>query len=93
MQTWILRSDMNPLEAIHTGHDASICGDCPLRGILQDTERGVVNRREHATSTCIKHRWRSTVRIGVDDMNRTTAPSICSYSRGACCGWDAMVTQ
>lgn len=44
VQTWILRADMNPLEAIHTGQDVSICGDCPLRGILQDTERGTANR-------------------------------------------------
>jgi hypothetical protein len=45
VQTWILRSDMNPLEAIHAGQDSSLCGDCPLRGIMQDTERGTVNRR------------------------------------------------
>lgn len=32
IQTWILRSDISPLSAIHTGDDVSICGDCPLRG-------------------------------------------------------------
>lgn len=30
-QTWMLRSDVHPFEAINTGEDASICGDCPLR--------------------------------------------------------------
>lgn len=30
-QVWILRSDVNPVEAIATGADASICGDCPHR--------------------------------------------------------------
>jgi len=32
VQTYILRADMNPLEASKTGEDASICGTCPLRG-------------------------------------------------------------
>ena len=31
VQTWILRSDMPPLEASKSGADASICGACPLR--------------------------------------------------------------
>jgi len=31
LQTWILRSDMHPVEALATGQDASICGDCPYR--------------------------------------------------------------
>ena len=45
VQTWILRSDMNPLEAIHTGNDVSICGNCPLRGMLDKQQRRTVNRR------------------------------------------------
>ena len=32
VQTYILRADLNPLEASKTGADASICGTCPLRG-------------------------------------------------------------
>jgi hypothetical protein len=28
LQTWILRSDIPPVEAVRTGADASICGDC-----------------------------------------------------------------
>jgi len=31
-QTYILREDINPLEASKTGADVSICGTCPLRG-------------------------------------------------------------
>ena len=30
-QTWILREDVAPLEAIESGADASICGECPHR--------------------------------------------------------------
>jgi hypothetical protein len=36
IQTWILRADLSPVEAVASGRDASICGDCPLRG-----DRGV----------------------------------------------------
>jgi hypothetical protein len=32
VQTFILRADMHPVEAIATGSDVSICGQCPLRG-------------------------------------------------------------
>ena len=32
IQTWILRADMPPAEALRTGADSSICGGCPLRG-------------------------------------------------------------
>lgn len=31
-QTFILRSDMSPIAANHTGADHSICGTCPLKG-------------------------------------------------------------
>lgn len=32
VQTYILRADMHPIEAVRTGADASICGDCKHRG-------------------------------------------------------------
>lgn len=32
VQTWILRDDMKPTEAVKTGADASICGGCLHRG-------------------------------------------------------------
>jgi len=31
VQTWILRSDINPVEASKLGQDSSICGNCPQR--------------------------------------------------------------
>lgn len=36
VQTWILRDDMSPLDAVNCGADASICGDCPHRGTVED---------------------------------------------------------
>lgn len=31
-QTWIMREDVNPIEANRTGQDVSICGSCPHMG-------------------------------------------------------------
>ena len=36
LQTYILRADMSPVDAIRSGADASICGSCPHRGIVVD---------------------------------------------------------
>jgi hypothetical protein len=36
IQTWIMRGDVSPRVAINTGDDASICGDCALRGVVID---------------------------------------------------------
>lgn len=38
VQTWILRSDIDPVTATKTGDDESICGNCPHRGIATGTE-------------------------------------------------------
>jgi len=34
-QTWILRADIDPVEAVREGMDDSICGDCPHRPYLR----------------------------------------------------------
>ena len=39
VQSWILREDMHPLEAVKTGADSSICGSCPLRPWLAEHRR------------------------------------------------------
>lgn len=36
LQTWILRADKHPTEAVTDGSDVAICGDCPLRGSFKD---------------------------------------------------------
>lgn len=36
VQTWIFRTDMNPVQAISVGADHSICGNCPLRGRVEN---------------------------------------------------------
>jgi hypothetical protein len=36
IQLWILRADVSPLVAIHTGQDSSVCGDCKHRGTIEN---------------------------------------------------------
>ena len=47
VQTYILRADINPLEASKTGEDYSICGDCTMRGTpaADPTRKQAVGRR------------------------------------------------
>lgn len=33
-QLWIMAKDISPIEAVKTGDDHSVCGDCPLRQFL-----------------------------------------------------------
>jgi len=47
VQTYILRSDINPLEASKTGQDYSICGDCIMRGEpTTDPKRKIAKKRK-----------------------------------------------
>ena len=47
VQTYILREDINPLEASKTGEDYSICGECPMRGeVTTDPERKIAKGRK-----------------------------------------------
>ena len=34
VQTWIIVKDINPIEAVNTGADKLICGDCKHRGTV-----------------------------------------------------------
>ena len=40
VQTWILRSDIDPITASRTGADSSICGDCPHKGTPNNNSKG-----------------------------------------------------
>lgn len=57
VQTWILRSDIHPINAINTGSDYSICGSCPLRGRIADaSERTSKISKFNETDTVNKGR-------------------------------------
>jgi hypothetical protein len=47
VQTWILRADISPTEALNTGDDTSICGACPHRGTIENGRN--VNRACYVT--------------------------------------------
>jgi hypothetical protein len=34
VQTWILRDDVSPIDALNSGADVSVCGSCPLRPMV-----------------------------------------------------------
>lgn len=48
VQTHILRADVDPLEAVETGQDVSICGSCPLKGIPGKRKRTCYVKVFHA---------------------------------------------
>lgn len=45
VQTYILRADIDPMEANRTGRDASICGACPHRGTPTHAGSGLASGR------------------------------------------------
>lgn len=45
LQTWIIRSDMSPMEANRTGHDFSVCGNCASRGKPTNRDTGLASER------------------------------------------------
>lgn len=45
VQTWILRSDIDPITASRTGADSSICGDCPHKGKPSNNATGQATDR------------------------------------------------
>lgn len=48
LQTYIIRADINPLEASKTGEDYSICGNCVMRGTPTDDP----NRKQAKDRDC-----------------------------------------
>lgn len=46
IQTWYMRSDIPPIDALQSGADEAICGKCPLRGI---------NGRQRACYVTVAH--------------------------------------
>ena len=46
LQTYIIRTDIDPVSANRTGLDRSICGDCPLKGTVNpDKKTGTAEKR------------------------------------------------
>lgn len=54
VQTFILRDDMSPYDAIATGADVSICGACPHRGVLGKERSCYVNIMRHGPAAAYR---------------------------------------
>jgi hypothetical protein len=76
IQTYILRQDISPTDAIKTGDDASICGDCPHRG----TTTTIDGQPKNIGRTCY-------VNVGQGALTVWKA-----YKRGVYPLWDGYLT-
>ena len=75
IQTWIIRSDMHPSEALKTGADVSICGDCKHRPQSLDVAKGktLPKRSCYVRMDAVSSVWRCYKRGGyahIDDYPR-----------------------
>ncbi|RLC97624.1 MAG: hypothetical protein DRI46_12670 [Chloroflexi bacterium] len=58
IQTWILRADMAPTDAVKNGSDASICGDCIHRGsVLPNSIKAPADR------SCYVLHWQAPLSV------------------------------
>ena len=77
IQTWILLADVPPIKAINNGMDRAICGDCPLRGIIEQQAR-------RKGSTAMTNRMRGCY-VSVKNAPRAIYEA---YKRGRYERWD-----
>lgn len=63
-QVWILREDINPVEAVNSGQDVSICGDCPHRKQSDGSRSCYVNVGQGPNSV-----WKTYQRGGYSELN------------------------
>ena len=55
VQTYILRSDMSPIDAVARGADVSICGDCPHRGTVVELPDGTTKNMDRTCYVNLGH--------------------------------------
>lgn len=58
VQSWILRADVAPLDAVETGQDSSVCGNCPHRK-LERTEVRYTGRGRNRRAVLVTVRRRT----------------------------------
>jgi len=54
-QVWYLSDQAAPIEALRSGHDASVCGSCPLRGV-DGKQRGCYVNLGHGPTAIYKNK-------------------------------------
>ena len=80
LQVWIIRPDMHPSEAIKTGNDYSICGNCPLRG--DGTGKGRVCYVNQMPIGAIWKSYRDGKCIHWQDVPKDKFKALCILSGG-----------
>lgn len=51
-QLWIMRSDVHPMDAIRSGEDYSVCGNCPLRRTLVEATLDNLLKQDEYSRGC-----------------------------------------
>jgi hypothetical protein len=69
VQVWILRADVHPFQAVRTGQDVAICGDCALRGVNGGQGRSCYVPVQHAPAAV----YRAFQAQQYDDQRTMTA--------------------
>jgi hypothetical protein len=71
LQLYILRADMMPEAARHTGADAAICGDCPMRGrvVSLDEARDIAATLPAGQRAQLRKRIKTAQYKGQDTIN------------------------
>ena len=86
LQTYIIRSDISPLEASKSGQDFSICGDCKFRG----TPTTDPDRRQAVKRDCYVNLGQGPT-IVYKSFVRGVYPMSCSVSSREILGLDRIV--
>jgi hypothetical protein len=80
LQTYIIRADINPLEASKTGEDYSICGPCVMRGTPTDDP----NRKQAKDRDCYVNLGQGVLivyRSYIKGIYQPVPPRILGYNR------------
>ena len=71
LQTWILVKNVNPIEAVNTGADELVCGDCKHRGTVEpvnDTKDKKSYSYELPKKTIKTESVKVTMKFGVNEL-------------------------
>lgn len=69
-QIWILRSDIHPTDALRTGEDKSICGDCKFRPkVLGEKACSTASRECYVKPMAFNQIYKKYINGGYDKIN------------------------
>lgn len=79
IQTWILRSDVRPWQAVLDGTDRSVCGDCPHRRQVDGTRTCYVNVPQAPTAVYKTYQAGKYPTLALVDLRSAIPVRIGSY--------------